>query len=251
MGDTEVNPENTEETPEKTEVKTEVKPEEVKTYSKDEVQELLKEQYNTLNKKLSAQGAEIARLRKSPQADNSEKVIESLIRDKKSRQAESGNEDPEIKVLEQELASRKYQQQIRQQRELVEDKRSEYYSKLQEAGLELDDIVTADLDDALDDEIYMGDGSFKRAERQFKKLLKSVPKKEETKVEEKETPKETEEQMRERIERELLEKHGLTKPEKAKPSGSGEREFADVEKDYVEGKVSRKEYEEARKSRGL
>lgn len=56
-------------------------------------------------------------------------------------------------------------------------------------------------------------GKFERAEAKLKKL-------ENAKSEGKETPKETEEKIKERLEREILEKHGLLKPETGSPSAS-------------------------------
>lgn len=190
---------------------------EVKTYTKDEVNQELKKQYDKLNKTLSEQGAELARLRKlQPVSDD--KLYETIIKDKKAKQAETGTEDPEIRELEKTLADKRYAKQMNQQKEVAEGKRQEYYEQLKKAGIELNEAVTADLDTAIDDELYMGDGTFKRAERQLKKLLNT--KKEEPKVEVKETKvTETESQLWERIEREVLEKHGLTESEKLSPSG--------------------------------
>lgn len=93
----------------------------------------------------------------------------------------------------------------------VESQRQESLSKIN---------AIRDRADALglpeDDEVYWEiedlatRGKFERAEAKLKKLEKKE-----------ETPKETEDKVKERLEREILEKHGLLTPEQSAPSATG------------------------------
>ncbi len=217
---------------ENTEVKAEVKAEVTqetpapKTYTEGDVKNLVKqsldEQYNKLNKKLSEQGAEIARLRKQPPMPaQDDSFLNVILSEKKERAKAEGITDPAIAQLEAELSRRKAEAERQRVALILEDKKAEVYGQLKEAGVDItDDAVIADVENTMEDEYWMGKGEYKRTERVIKKILKTHKP---AKSEEKEVPDkkvETEAQMRERIEREVLEKHGLLKPETANPSSS-------------------------------
>jgi hypothetical protein len=68
---------------------------------------------------------------------------------------------------------------------------------------------------------------------------------------EKEQPKETEDERLEKRLKEELEKRGLLTPETGTPSSSSLKSLAEVAKDYQDGKVSRKVYEEAKEKAGI
>ena len=83
-------------------------------------------------------------------------------------------------------------------------------------------------------------GKYDRVESRLKRL-ESEKEKEVIK----ESPQETEEVMKARLEREILVKHGLLKPEGAKPSsgGSNMRSREELRKSFVAGDIKIEEYE--------
>jgi len=188
------------------------------TYSKAEVEALMKAQYNKLNARLSAQGAENARLRRS-QVQDVDPTIEIQLSERKQKVATTGEADPYIQILERELSKQKQRVQIENQQAKTADKRAEMMQELEDAGVDIgDDAMLADLDNALDDEVYMGDGTFKRAERQKAKLLKTAPKKKPTTEGGPEVP---EDKLKEQHRREFMEEFKLTDRDATTPSGSG------------------------------
>jgi len=104
--------------------------------------------------------------------------------------------------------------QLAKQQEITEAKRQEIESKIIAAGKNVEDPEF--------DNVWLAwelsakaDGDFSRAESRLEKILKSGKV-----VKGDEKGKETEAQLRERIEREVLEKNGLLKKEEASPAGS-------------------------------
>ena len=210
---------------------------EVKVYTEEQVKAQLKEQYDKLNSKLSSMGAELKKLRETPAAQSNltKQLVEEIAT--LSQNADDPQTQARLNTLRQQVQQEERNAAINSQRKAIELKRLEMFEELREAGVDTEDIsVVADLENELESELWMGDGSFRRAERIKNKILKSVPKKE-NKVEE-EKPKETEAQMRERIKRELLEEQGLTKNKELSPSGSG-KTLVQIEQDFVSGKISR------------
>lgn len=197
---------------------------------------------------------EIAKLKRQPQTEQSP-VTKSIVNELDNLSKSTYSDDPaaqaRISVLKNQLADEERKALVSRQQAQIDTKREELYDQLREAGLDpTDESITADLENALDDEMWMGDGSFKRADRQLKKILKNVkPSEVKEKVDTKKP--ETEAQLRERIEREVLEKHGLLKPEKANPSSVHGRTWSREEirnmspEDYVQ---NRKDIEEARQA---
>ena len=212
-----------------------VQTEEPKLYTEEQVKAQLKEQYDKLNSKLSSMGAEIKKLRETPvtQSNLTKQLVDEIST--LSQNADDPQTQARINALRQQVQQEERNAAINSQKKAIELKRIEMFEELREAGVDTEDIsVVADLENELESELWMGDGSFKRAERIKNKILKSVPKKE-NKVEE-EKPKETEAQMRERIKRELLEEQGLTKNKELSPSRASQDLWA-IEQKYVKGEI--------------
>jgi len=108
---------------------------------------------------------------------------------------------------------REYEEQLARQQAIVEDKRMEIETKIRQAG--------ADPEDAKFDNVWLAwelaakaDGDFSRAEKRLEKLIGTAQK-----------VVETPEQLKERLEREILEKHGLLEKEKLSSAGVSNRVF--------------------------
>ena len=125
----------------------------------------------------------------------------------------------------------------------VEIQRQESLSKINSIKERVEALgIPEDSEDYWEIEDFATRGKYDRAEARIKKLEAAK-----TKVE---APKETEEQIKERLEREILEKHGLLKPEGAKPSAAS-LSFKKTEKEYSEGNITYAEYAKARQAAGL
>jgi hypothetical protein len=114
---------------------------------------------------------------------------------------------------------REYEEQLARQQAIVEDKRMEIETKIRQAG--------ADPEDAKFDNVWLAwelaakaDGDFSRAEKRLEKLIGTAQK-----VAEPKKVGETPEQLKERLEREILEKHGLLEKEKLSSAGVSNRVF--------------------------
>jgi len=124
----------------------------------------------------------------------------------------------------------------------VEIQRQENISKINSIKERVEALgIPEDSEDYWEIEDFATRGKYDRAEARIKKLeAAKTP----------EPPKETEEQIKERLEREILEKHGLLKPEGAKPSAAS-LSFKKTEKEYSEGNITYAEYAKARQAAGL
>ena len=159
-----------------------------------------------------------------PQKNDSSKTIKKLADEIEHLGKDTYSDDPSARArmtaLKTELAELErqeaYNARLRQQEQLAREARDNLEDKIRDAGLEPDDekfdAVWTSWELA-----SLADGKFERAEDKLTRILSRIKPKE-TEEEEKK-PVETEAQMRERLEREILEKHGLTKPEKKTPSG--------------------------------
>ena len=142
----------------------------------------------------------------------------------KAQARESGDEAQiaRIATLEQavtrEASNLQYQGEVKKYQDEHETHRGELDRKIKEAGFDPNDDMFLDVTEALEN--AYDHRNYGLVDRKLERILKTNPKQKESKPEV-----ETEEKMRERIERDVLEKHGLLKPEKVSPSGSGKASY--------------------------
>ena len=239
------------------EPKEEETPTQEKTFKASEVEELLQtklnEQYAKLNRKLTASGQEIAKLRKQysqplPKHDDME-LYDGMLKAARERERDTGTTDPMVPFLTQELTRRKelsrqqeYQAQIAQQEQIISDEHDKLRQKLIDADIDPDDEMFEAVHDAIDIS-GMKDGKFDKAWSRFDKIMGKV--KPVVKVNQS-----REEELEEELARIKLNKEGKAKGDTGLPTGAV-RSFQDIEQAYGAGNVSYKEYIEARNKQGL
>jgi len=222
----------------------ETAPEAPKTYTEEELKARLKEQYDELNKTLSAQGAELKRLRKqlteapkvaSPAIDAQKILLEEM----EARQAETGEPNPRIAALKAEIARL-------EQQEFIERTTNEWRSKLEtrisEAGLDPTDEKFDSVWDRFHMAYYVdGPAGFAEAEKRLERILsKSVPKQEPKSPEGKPEKKTYTEEEVEELKRRWMEEQGLLTSEAGGPSASSLTK-KDIAAKFAAGEISEEE----------
>ena len=153
------------------------------------------------------------------------KIVDELDRQRNPNYADDPQSQERIQALKIELAKAEAEEsrkaQLRKQESMANEAKESLEDKIREAGFEPEDEKFDTVWDKWD-LARLADGKFERAEEKLTRILSRAKPKEET-VEEKK-PVETEEQMRERLEREILEERGLTKPEKVRTTGVAKNE---------------------------
>lgn len=217
---------------------------EAKTYSEEQVKEIVKEatseQYKKLNTGMTRLGQENKDLRQrlSTQPSNSDPDIMSAIVE--------GFKEGDYSLAERAIAEGRQRQALakRQQEWDVHcsEEEAKISGKLREAGLDLNDFESIGVRESL--EVAMkGTGNFKFADEKADALIRQVKAK--GKKAEEESEDETEEAKRKE-----LEEGGKLISDVKSPGGLG-RTYEEIEEGYYKGLVSQVDYEEARKRKGL
>ncbi len=209
----------------------------------------LQRKYNKLHTELRKQQTF------KPKSDDTD--LELMLEMAKTKGADYEGQDPIILRLQSEIAARRRVKQQEEQLAFQEQKESLWREKLEnriiEAGFDPEDERFADVWD--DFERTNGiDGKFERDDRKLDRTLKNIkPTEKENKVEAKPVAKETTKQQfekyyQERRKKELKEK-GVLETEIGSPAG-GALPLQEIEKRYIESKVSMSEYEKAMRDAG-
>lgn len=191
------------------------------------------EVYKGIQRTLSKKDTEIQELQKklSQPSPTGSKFKETVLADMRARATELGEPNPKIAELETELAIEKQQDNERRKDVITQGHREKFEQKIKDAGLDPDNESFDRVWDAVKIARSV-DGKFEEAEARLDRVLAKVkPVKVESETEDKET------KLREEIEREVLEKHGLLKTETGGPSAGGKRTFTEdqiADRDFYE-----------------
>jgi len=153
------------------------------------------------------------------------KIIDELERQRNPNYADDADAQVRIQALRNELTTAEREEtrkaQMRRQESLSEESKGNLEDKIREAG--------QDPDDEKFDVVWtewrlssLADGKFDNVENKLGKILTRMKPKETEEVKPVDDEKKTEAEMRERIEREVIEKYNLNPEDKLTPKGSAD-----------------------------
>lgn len=223
-GNTTESPDNTTETPDTGTLPLEPEP---KTYTQEEVDAQLKEQYDKINARLSEKGARIRELEQKvvPKVSTSgtAQALQEMIGAIEAQAREVGGEissatQVKLNAARQQLAMVERDAVFEKQEVVTNQVIVDLRSKCEDAGEDPDDPKFDSVWDAIQI-AKLSDGNFDRAKSRTDRILKQVKPPEDKKGAEPKEPELTDEQT-ERVVRKWKDKHGELQTHEGAPSGA-------------------------------